>query len=967
MSKGHRRTTVGFVGTTVACLLLLVSATVSAQDTVLVGTIADTTGGVLPGVTVTALLVATGNTFVGFTGIEGNYRLAVRAGIYTITAELPGFSSVEQPGIEIGVGQQVTLDFDMAVGEVEETVTVTGASPIVDLVSSEVGGRIDRRMVEDLPVNGRQFINLTMLAVGSRSNSLTESATEVNVLGAESQINLDGQQITQTTCCQDSFGNPKVSKDSIAEFEVVTTRFDATQGHSMGTQVNAITKSGTNLFSGSFGSYFRDDSMNAEDFIANRVLPYSNTQLSGTIGGPLVQDRLHFFFNYERETQPQTFIHTTGVPLFDQDTIQNDQSLYTTGLKVDWQVNPQNHASVRGYKFTRELPAWQAGGSARTLSNANTSKKKADSIYGTLTSVFGSSMVNELKGGYASYFSFTGPFVERQKYIDSYTYRGPPYITLANGLRFGGPSNTPQRWIDENFTVRDDLTMLFSRGGRHEVKVGGEYMAQSIDLVWMHYFRGYLRADAGAVPSNAELEAIFPSMTDWTTWNINALSPITRDWQEAIGSCPEGVEERGCGPFIFGPRKLYSIWLQDNWSISDNLTLNLGMRYEYSPEGLNEDLIFEPFLPTERISKKDEFQPRVGFNYAFNDGRTSIRGGAGRYIGMHDLRTHWGPDLSAQTVNPQQLNDGRADFATNPYGGNRPSFAEALALAGSTTWAIQHPDMELAYSWQTSLGFQHQLDDYTGIEADWVFQGNRNVFDNRNMNLTYGSDGVPLNFRDPANRPFPDWGVVQLEYTDRYQNYNGLQMALNRRFSNRWQGTVTYLFSGFRDIDSPCGQEGLGRLITSCPPDVGGDYTLAVNDQRHRITANGIWEGPLGVQVSGLYFFGSGLRASTTWGGDPRGCFGGCESRLGPDGIVYPRNDFVGLPLHRVDMRVMKRFGIGDRFQVDGIFEMFNVFNHENFGSYQRNRRSSIFGNPVQNLAVEYQPRILQLGVRIAY
>jgi hypothetical protein len=275
---------------------------------------------------------------------------------------------------------------------------------------------IDRRQVEELPVNGRNFVDLSMLAPGSRSNHVTDAATPRTAGGGEAQINVDGQQVTQMTAGQDSFGNPRYSKDSIAEFEVITNRFDASQGHSSGFQLNAITKSGTNRFAGSLSGYFRDDRFNAADHVARRVLPYQDQQVSATLGGPIIKDRLHFFGNYEYERTPQTKVYTTPWPSFNREDLLSEEWLFTSGLKVDYQMNPQTRAMVRAYRYFRDIPVQAGGGNSGTVSSANASEKASDSLFGSLTQTFGSNAVNEIKGGYNSYFSWTAPYVEEENF-----------------------------------------------------------------------------------------------------------------------------------------------------------------------------------------------------------------------------------------------------------------------------------------------------------------------------------------------------------------------------------------------------------------------------------------------------------------------------------------------------------------------------------------------------------------------
>ena len=196
----------------VSAVLALPLATY-AQEATLNGSVRDNTGGVLPGVTVTATHEAAGTTFIGVTDAAGLYRIVLRAGVYRVTAELAGFATVARPGIELLVGRTATLNLDMTVSGVQETVTVTGEAPLIDTTSSNIASNIDPRQMQDLPLNGRNWMDLTLLSPGSRTNSATEIPYDRQ---GYFQINVDGQQVTFTLCCQQN--QPRFSRDSIAEF-----------------------------------------------------------------------------------------------------------------------------------------------------------------------------------------------------------------------------------------------------------------------------------------------------------------------------------------------------------------------------------------------------------------------------------------------------------------------------------------------------------------------------------------------------------------------------------------------------------------------------------------------------------------------------------------------------------------------------------------------------------------------------
>ncbi len=236
------------------------------------------------------------------------------------------------------------------------------------------------------------------------------------------------------------------------------------------------------------------------------------------------------------------------------------------------------------------------------------------------------------------------------------------------------------------------------------------------------------------------------------------------------------------------------------------------------------------------------------------------------------------------------------------------------------------------------------------FEADYVFTGTRNEHRIQdNVNITFDqTTGLPLNFNAKnasgrlINRPFPDWGVVGLYLMNGRSNYNGLQTVFRKRLSRRWQGTLTYTLSTLSDRD-PQPLSGLTEVPFAVNTAFGNDYGPAVSDQRHRLVFNGIW----GVSTVLIGAAGS--------------------DRLRTDGTVVPRNDFVGLPIHRVDMRLQRHFKLGGRAAADGILEVFNAFNRANYGGYVTNESSLQFKQAMSSTNLSYAPRSLQMGFRVAF
>jgi hypothetical protein len=939
---------------TVAVIVML-PGIASAQEATLSGLVTDSTGAVLPGVSITAVHDASGNAFETVSDERGEYRIPARTGSYRITAQLAGFQAVTRTGIELLIGQRAVVNLQLAPSSVQESVTVTGEAPLLDVTSSALGGNIDPRQMQELPLNGRNWMDLSVLAPGSRANAATDQPTPRNSL-AEFQLNVDGQQVTNLVTS--GFGQPRYSRDAIAEFELVSNRFDATQGRSIGVQVNAITKSGTNTPAGTFAGYFRDDRFNAADPVVNRVLPYSNQQLSATFGGPIRRDRLHYFVNYEYEREPQTFVYTTPYPRFNVD-LSDSRRQHIGGAKMDLQFASQRRLSARYAKWNHVQPLRVAGGATTTPSTAEGGDRYSDQTFATLTDVYGARAVNEIRGGYASfrwcyYSPVRNPTSAALDCLGRGAGWGAPGIRLQ-GIRFGGGRFSPQEYNQESFSLRDDFTYSVAARGRHDLKLGGEYIYMKIFTYNCIGCIGQLDALGGRPPAN--LEDLFPDQFDVSTWNLAPISSVSRVWRQGVGT------------FDFTtPRNVYAAWVQDDWAIAQRLTLNLGVRYDLETNAFANDIELGPFLPGGRPDDTDNIAPRVGFTFRMND-LTVFRGGFGKYFGgrgnPHATETY------ARSAAPEALYDGRADFASNPFNGPVPTLQQVLAggLRRDIELNIRNPEAQMPFSYQTSIGLQRQIGDVMAVTADYVYTGVRREESDINTNLTYDPvTGVNYRFTDLARRVFPDWGFVNMYMQDKRSNYHGLQTAVTKRFSDRWQASATYTLSTFKDSDvMPAYYQGFTRVEwPTVASDLGGEYGPAVNDQRHRAVLNGIWEIGYGFQVSGLYFYGSGERFVTTYGSDLRGTQD-VRDRLRPNGTIVPRNNLRGEPLHRVDLRMQQRVGLGGTRSIQGMVEIFNLFNATNFGSYVTTEVSSSYGRPTQNLNVAYAPRTLQLGFRLAF
>src|SRR5438093_2929376 len=976
----------GYVFTALVAIgaILMLPVCGHAQDSTVGGTVMDPSGAVIPGVTMTATHTESGNKFVAVTDERGGYRLLVRVGNYRITAELPGFGTVNR-NIELLVGQTVVVNIEMMPSTIAETVNVTGEVPLVDTETSKVSSNIDPKQMQELPLNGRNWMDLSLLAPGARRN---EAVGLVQNRQGYALTKVDGQDVTINYHSSTDSEQPGYSRDAIAEFEVIANRFDASQGRSAGMLVNAVTKSGTNMFAGTFAGYFRNDTFNAADFVAKRVLPYSNQQLSGTLGGPIVKDRVHFFGSYEYEHEPKTYTYNSPYPAFNVD-VHFPTRIHKFLGRLDYQFSPATRLSVRASRFNN---LFYAGGNAATdhPSAGGTRKRVAPQYFATLTHVLSNRTVNQIRGGLTDYERQDQPGVRWKGGDFPYhpVLRGGPVIVVLRGYTIG---SSPINILQDTRSIRDDLTTSL---GKHDLKLGGEYMRYHNEFRWCLRCNGEIWANTAAPPAN--LESLFPVWNDASTWNLAPLASIPR----FVFHCTSDTEH-----LYNVVRHFFAAWLQHDGKVSNKLPLHLGVRYDFDTNAHSEKLRFLPWLSGNQPHEKYNLAPRLGMNFRLND-QTVLRGGYGLFFAMSPN------DGVQQTIGythrfeGQYFNDGRPDFTAfrdrywGRFSGPKPSFPDSLQRAcdinfvarcsyRSLTQEINYPGRKTSYSHQVSAGIQRQFGNDISLEVNYVYTGGRREESPQNVNLTYNpATGANYPFSDVSRRAFPQWGNVNFELLEGWSNYHAMDFTLTKRFSRRWQAMTTYTIARFVDADPPGYQWSVGSdgIVARKPigfrlaRDMGGEYTFAGSasgggfqqggDQRQRDVLHGIWDIGRGVQLSGLYFYGSGERYRVTYGSDLRDEAGGNPvvlQRYRRDGSIIPRNGLVGLPLHRVDMRLQKRIAISDRVQLFGMFEVFNLFNHANYGAYTTNENNPSYGLPAFSDNNAYQPRMLQLGFRTTF
>ena len=635
-----------------------------AQEAVFSGTITDSTGAMLPGVTIRAVHQATGNSFEATSDQRGSYRIPVRIGVFTITAELSGFTTVSRTNLELLVGQTAVINLQLAPASVQESVVVTASSPLIETATSSLGGNIDQRQVQELPSQGRNFLSLALLAPGNRTNAQGALPVQDRVDVREFQLNVDGQQVTSNI----GTGNQaRYSNDSIAEFQFISNRFDATQGRSTGVQVNVVTKSGTNSLAGSLVGNFRDsDWWTADDPVLKKVLPYRNQQVSGTVGGPIVMNKLHFFGNYEYERQPLTSIWTTPYPRFNVE-LNGIRNVKLGGVRLDQQLSSKMR--LMGKVSHSGLLEPFGAGTGNHPSATNSNREHNTDVIAQFTHVITNHAVNEVRFGYASYGLDQQSLTSWSKHwqaANGITTDGPS-ITFR-GFSFNRNNNLPRYRNQNVYSFHDDFTLSYDAAGRHDLRTGGEYLHLLDSTRNCNRCGGVITANNGVVPPN--IEDLFPDAFNADTWNLTAISPITARYTVGVSDSTNFLT-----PIHMWK---YGAWAQDDWRVSSRLTLNLGVRYDLIWNGFAQDVTFDPFEKAGRPQDANNIEPRVGFAYQLNE-RTVVRGGGGLYYNdILNTNVLW--PMSPLTIAVIAVDNDRTrpDFAANPFNGPLPTYDQAL-------------------------------------------------------------------------------------------------------------------------------------------------------------------------------------------------------------------------------------------------------------------------------------------------
>jgi len=889
---------------------------------------------------------------------------------YQVSVSMQGFELYETKGLQLEVGQTITLSIVLRVAGQKETVVVSDASPIVDQVKVGVSQVVDNTQIQNLPINGRRVDTFVLLTPGVTADG-SDGRISFRGVPAGNSFLQDGNDVTQQFYNENAGRgriSSNISQDAIQEFQVQTSGYTAEFGRAVGGVINTVSKSGTNDIHGTAYWYFRNQNLNARDRYASRNPTESRHQTGFSIGGPVIKNRLLYFFNGEIMRRdfpiissilnPQFFdaggnwIGTCGAPATTQQctnavnyfrrffgTVDRSASQNSLFGKLDWRPNNRNSISMNF-----NLLDWNSPNGVQTAAvttnagafgyngNATVKDRWARISY---TAIFSPSQVNEFRFGWF-----------RDLQLDDTNPELAPLNGLLSGLTVQGQSNLgmpsflPRVQPNEHrFQVADNFSWSV---GRHQIKFGFD-ISDTQDTEEALY--------------NGPGSYTYATISDFAR-DLTNLDNGQR-WQSYVQA--------------FGPTRTevfahdYNIYAQDQWRVTDALTLNYGLRFETArfaqPKVANPD-----YPGTGHINEpKANFAPRLGIAYAFNHGKTVLRTGYGLFYARLPAATiarlHQLNGVVQKSITLQGAN--AADKALGPIFPTRLLSLDRVPAAGTVDVKFASPDLATPYTVQGDLTLEHEITNDMGISISYLMNRGIKLITRQDLNIGRPTGTFTYRINDAAgnqvgtyttatylraNRVDPRYSRVVYADNGGRLWYDGMAVQFRRRVSRWISGTAAYTWS--HSIDLSQGGHGSNLFPTDTPSTVAnGDYSAergnSALDLRHRFVGSAIATPPnceYGSRFVDLLLNGWQLSVITTAASaeytTPTVLVSGSQFT----GMAFTNtlNGFGGgtrvpflprasIPIDSTfltDARISKMIKIRERYQLQFHFETFNTFNH---------------------------------------
>jgi len=929
------------------------------------GRVSDNTG-VLPGATVTAREVQSGFMHEAVTNTDGYFTLpGLRPGTYEIRVAMNQFKPLSKT-VEVLIGQTLTVDFRITPDVIyTETVTVVGDTRLVDTRKSAVATNVTTEQMRYLPQNSRNFLNFAALAPGVRvsdnefrkefsAGALPSSSVNVFIDG----VSFKNDVIQGGVVGQDaSRGNP-FPQNAVQEFQVLTQNFKAEYEKAGSAIITAVTKSGGNRFSGDIFNFYQDKGLVQNEaivrdatglFVKGKTTPkptYERWQWGASLGGPIVPDKAQFFGSYEENRQDRAGTVIVGsvsnVPADLLQRLRAFEGVFTSpfrekllfgklsmqpqqGQRIEATYNWRNETDIRGFG---------GQGGSNSFQTAENVHNRVDSLQGKWH-MAGRNSLNE------SYLSY-------QRYRWNPKPEHPEVVgeNFQGLLRIGG-RDTEQYIVQERVSLRNDHSRFLTWHGNHTAKVGGIFSVADYNV------RKFLNGNP-----------LFIYRGD-ISWSFPA----------------EAVYGSG-DPDLSATNYQIGFFTQDDWAVGNRLTLNLGLRWDYESDMLNNEHVTPdnarraaaPFVdPALFVTDGDDrpaffgaWAPRLGFSYdVTGKGHTIAFGGWGRYYDRVLYNTGLSERANLQWLRRTfrfstngAIRDGQPTLTWNPSYLSVAGLESIIASgqAGLPELFLLYNETEPPLSNQWSLGVRHN---FRGIVTSVTYTGMRS----RHLFSWIRGNRRPDGTCCLAVQGFSNLFVNDLE--GRKAWYDGMYLQIDRPYGvggSKYGFSVTYTLSKAEQIGGDDFSLDL-PTVASYPRYPTG------NDERHRLVMTGIVGLPWEFILSTFITLGSGTPytiSDNTLGSGPN------QQRLLRNGGRPDQFPFIfpdAWAYRAVDLQADKTFRFNGIHQVSLIFQAFNIFSFDNFSGYQGNiptlpAVNINFGKP-SNLI---DPgRRLQFGVRYAF
>lgn len=903
--------------------LCLAVAGASAQTTsgTILGEIRDATGGTLPGVTVVAVNQANGAKREVVTDEVGTYRFsALPPGLYTLTATLGGFKEVTRADVRLPINSQIAVPITLELAGLTESVTVTQTAPLVDTTEQVVRTLVDTRQIESLPLKTRDFLDLTMLAPGvvsdqgSASGGQTDSISFGGMSEGYKSIWLEGvdfnDEVTGGGSSLSSATRIALASEAIQEFQVMANSYSAEFGRSASGAINIVTKSGGNDIHGS-GFYFRrDDAFEKPNYFAESVPPFGIQQYGLTAGGPIKRNRAFYFGSWERRKSDRSVQVNIPVSVLDfarslgYDTrtdvpvTANENNYFVKGTFLA----AANHTLNTTYMYDRRSLFNQQVGGNSAGDHGYDDERSAWFFVANLTSVLRANMVNELRVS-ASYQA-----LDRVLPAGS---TSKPEIRFPT-VQFGRASNVPQSRTQDNYIVTNATSVHFVAKGAHDLKFGFEM---------------------NLVPTTSKINQSFNGLFEFLADQpVIPGDPTTLPFRFT-----QGIELRGELAALTRDVNIYSTFINDQWQPASNLTINLGLRYDWqlwrgdlNGQDIPGDVPIEQFWVRQitgdlrgqnfKAAPNDmnNIAPRLGVTWdPRRNARLVLRAGYGIYYDQITTTTLRSVVAGYPGfITTQIANDSRSGARIpNSFFPNLPTFA--LPESVGSAFNIASRDAESPYTHQSTAGFTQQLGTEYALSGDYIYMRGEHFPVTTNPNARRADGTFPLIAAGTRLVLYNDVAPMRIHQA---------QIRLQKRFVDGLGFLVGYTLGSAKTIAN--------NGTVSDNYDLMADFGPTSNDVRHRLVGNVIYELPFGIQIGGIVTANSAPPYNVTTGSD--------ANRDGvnndrPAGVGF--NSARGDTFFQTDVRLSKKVTVG-RVTGEVLWEMFNVFNTVNFNNYQGNEAS---------------------------